>query len=486
VTGREASQSWKKASRADPWFRESPHGVVEEVKELVSFEKRWLTDALVNSDTKCVYEVSFRAISKLQALVEASGPDETLATVSKRMEEAREHCSFYEQICALLQMQDRHESNGLQEGVNHRKRVLDRVADLMVNSISGITAPAWSGEEDKGGQSLTSGVHSTGKSDGSQRGGPVLLWEVDLSTSSDKNERRCEQESDTIGRETSQAEPDKKENEEQKMRGEDQARKLEVDENGKEQGESLPDNQRASIIDSSQTLPDARMDDLQSLPISDLEISEICSDHDEASHKEAEKDVTAKVLFIQTVESPDKKSQAVSLLDSGVNTCTSSRDTSAEGCGQFENPVASSLSGSNMSLGPTDTGGGIGRGMLSSFQSRMLVSSGSGVQKIKGHCAAPVAWELLLEDPNKKSSAELRKSHCEGMNAGGAVEVQDSQGDKGGAQMRGEASGDVQVKGARDVQSNELQNSAGSGNRLNISVLERVVCVLVFVFLCFF
>jgi hypothetical protein len=66
--------------------QEEPHaphqlGVVREVEELVAFEKRWLTDALVNSDARGVYEVSFRAISKLQILVAASDPDDTFAKV---------------------------------------------------------------------------------------------------------------------------------------------------------------------------------------------------------------------------------------------------------------------------------------------------------------------------------------------------------------------------------------------------------------------
>jgi hypothetical protein len=38
-------------------FRVEPHDVVLEVQELVAFETRWLTDALVNRDAKGLYEV---------------------------------------------------------------------------------------------------------------------------------------------------------------------------------------------------------------------------------------------------------------------------------------------------------------------------------------------------------------------------------------------------------------------------------------------
>ena len=70
-----------RCQRAGSRLRSDPEEVVREVEELVAFEKRWLTDALVNSDAKGVYEVSFRAISKLQTLVAASDPDDTLAKV---------------------------------------------------------------------------------------------------------------------------------------------------------------------------------------------------------------------------------------------------------------------------------------------------------------------------------------------------------------------------------------------------------------------
>jgi hypothetical protein len=71
------SRSQRAASR----LRSDPEEVVREVEELVAFEKRWLTDAIVNSDARGVYEVSFRAISKLQILVAASDPDDTFAKV---------------------------------------------------------------------------------------------------------------------------------------------------------------------------------------------------------------------------------------------------------------------------------------------------------------------------------------------------------------------------------------------------------------------
>ena len=80
---------------------------MNEVEELVAFEKRWLTDALVNSDAKSRFEVSYRAIAQLQSLVEASDPDDTLSRVTVDIREAQELRAFLRRLCSLLQCSSR-------------------------------------------------------------------------------------------------------------------------------------------------------------------------------------------------------------------------------------------------------------------------------------------------------------------------------------------------------------------------------------------
>ena len=106
VTGQGASPSAVGGRRARG-YRSDPEEVVNEVEELVAFEKRWLTDALVNSDAKSRFEVSYRAIAQLQSLVEASDPDDTLSRVTVDIREAQELRAFLRRLCSLLQCSSR-------------------------------------------------------------------------------------------------------------------------------------------------------------------------------------------------------------------------------------------------------------------------------------------------------------------------------------------------------------------------------------------
>ena len=55
----------RSAKRQGSTFRVEPHDVIHEVQELVAFETRWLTDALVNREAKGLYEVLRMAFDQI-------------------------------------------------------------------------------------------------------------------------------------------------------------------------------------------------------------------------------------------------------------------------------------------------------------------------------------------------------------------------------------------------------------------------------------
>jgi hypothetical protein len=118
-------------------FRSDPQEVVSEVEELVSFEKRWLTDALVNLGSKGVYEVSYRAMAKLQQLVGASDPEDTLAKVVRRLEQSEEHLILWSRLAALLHIPGSKDLSGNADWSRLREAALNRVSELIISELTG-------------------------------------------------------------------------------------------------------------------------------------------------------------------------------------------------------------------------------------------------------------------------------------------------------------------------------------------------------------